>query len=1029
MGGVDAQPDHEPVPDEETQPYGDSPPVAEGSESKREAAEDNTAAAPAAPTEQSLSAYNESIEKGTCTVVAKSTCGFCLRAVSLLNSTGAQIDVFYVDKMPEGDDVRSDAMTRAEGHKTVPMIFIKGTFEGGCNEIVALETTGELYPKLGVSAPPSTCKWTTSKEERPAPMPSALFYFPHTVNIYPVRLIALQMVVICVLCIVWRHQTWAAWVALGMALDFFIRALAGASFSIAGAFAMLVSSPLKEDLRNGPPKQFATFIGFAFSLTGAMFLLNGYEITGATILGALAGPAAAEAFFDFCLGCWFFGLMTDFGIIRSNVYQVHIDQKPYVQRTLEMIDDFDTKLKDIVNVRYTEPGQPRTAADVQVKRFKSDDHVRRGFNPIRNVQISDMMMPLGMAGLALAWKKPMCGDCQHTDYNHMDSYIGSRKIWMSIAYISMAFFGLLLTLLIVKLFVYPRKIYSEIIHPVKSNGVVAFPMLLCLYSILLQADTEELADFKKALFWMGAVPLKLMLIWKCSWLVGNRTEPGVMMTPSILLPIGGCLLAAINAGLFKGYQEIAWFLFALPTVLSILLFGGTFIASIGFHWSDERLRGSIAMWSTVLHLIMIAFRALPKSPTYAGAVVENVASMDAFSKTMYWAGVTLALIFMWLAVPMGFIFRVKFDFSFWAVAFAADILAAASIMYEYSIPVSDDLHLWGDYIAVTSLVMATWINVTLLLNTLFWLTKRRWLRPNYKFGPLSFNKLSHDSLRESGAHLLRTVEGIVEQTSEDRSRARDLSRGFVGHLKLHLMVLDWHSHMEDTLLFRMIDSFHPMVTRDGYVQHDALHAMEHQATELLKKLERPDADHYELLVQARELMRDFVPFSDQHMDWEEDNLNGLLRKKLNVSIQRKLLQDIWESYASKSMEEVRGKVAETQTGWSQYDFTKMSETKSFFTGQLDRETMLDFPPKFPEEEMPLHKQHVLRVALPFLLYWLPMPIQKTRMARTLAWAVPEHAQQVGEMFYRGIPDTMWAVLATDVPEIVPRGLPGWVRRL
>eukprot|EP01061_Rhynchopus_euleeides_P047307 TRINITY_DN9431_c0_g2_i2.p1 TRINITY_DN9431_c0_g2~~TRINITY_DN9431_c0_g2_i2.p1 ORF type:complete len:1044 (+),score=348.59 TRINITY_DN9431_c0_g2_i2:364-3132(+) len=922
-------------------------------------------------------------------------------------------------------------MEKSNGYKTVPIIFIDSQFIGGCNDVVSLETSGDLYPKLGVSAPPTSIAWNTREQVRRKPMSSGLFYFPHTVNAYPVRLIALQMVAICVVCIIWREKTWAAWLALGMALDFLVRFVGGAAFSPAGALAMLASVPFKEDLRNGPPKQFATGIGLAFSVAGGLCLMNGEDIAGAVILGGLSGPAFLEAAFDFCLGCWFFGIMTKVGIVRADVYQVHIDQKPYVQRTLELIDDFSSKLKTVEMLQYREPGQPKTPADVTLKRFKGDDHQRRAFNPVRYVMIADMMMPLGIAGLALAWKKPACRDCVYTDYLPTESYSGSDLIWKVIAYISLALFSLIGLLLVAKLVRFPHKVYSEVVHPIKSNAVTALPMLICVYSILLQPDGSEMADFQKALFWIGASLLKVMLIWKCAWLVGNRGDPA-LTSPTLLLPIGGGLVASMNAAMFTGYGEIAWFLFSLPALLSILLFGGTFLAAIPFHWSDERMRSSVGMWSTVLHLIMMAFRALPKSPMNAPGstnVIADVAAFDSFSKMLFWAGVTLALVFMWLAVPMGFIFRIKFDFSYWSVAFTADILAAACVMYVYSINPNDDLHLWGEYAAAAALVTATWVNVVLFLNTLFWLAKRRWLRPMYKFGPLSFNKLSHEALRESGSHLLRTAESIVDAAGDDNLKARDLAKGLVAHLKMHLMVLDWHSHMEDTQLFRMVDSFHPMVTRDGYRQHAALHTMEHQASDLLQRLEAGGKDYSKTVKELRDLLRDFVPFSDEHMDWEEDNLNGLLRKGFNAMIQKKLLVNIWDAYMSKSMEEVRGKVAETPTEWSMYDFTKLREEQNPFKGENNRDSIMAFPPQFPPEEMPLQKQQILRVALPFILFWLPMPIQKTRFARTLAWAVPEHAQQVGEMFYRGIPDTMWAVLATDVPEIIPRGLPGWVRRV
>ena len=998
--------------------------------------------------------FTESMDTSPCVVVAKSTCGFCSRAISLLQTTGVRVDVFYIDMIAEGDKVRKAAKEEASGHSTVPIIFIKGEFVGGCNDVVDLEASGELYTKLGVSAPPKVAAWVTGKEVRKKPMDSGMFYFPHTVNAYVIRLVALQMVALCIVCIIFRDEEWAAYVALGMALDFLVRLIGGAAFSPAGALALLVSTPLKEDLRNGPPKQFATMIGLVFSLVGGLLLYFDCEIAGAVVLGCLSGPAALEGVFDFCLGCWFFGYMVKLGIVSDSVYHVHIDQKPAVQRTLDLIDDFETELKKVVPLQYREPGQPKTAADVNLKRYKSDDHVRRGFNPVKNVHISDMMMPLGVAGLALVWKKNHCFACDSDNSGAYDSYMGPKEIWHVFAFVSLVLFACIALLLVAKLVRHRKKVYAELVHPIKSNAVAALPMCICVYSILLSPGSR---DFAQALFWIGAVPLKFLLVWKCSWLVGNRGD-AELTTPSLLLPIGGCLVASMNASIWAGYAELAWFLFSLPCVLSLLLFGGTFLSSISYHWSDERMRASIGMWSTVLHLICISYAALQKLPMYdqltgrlsgyqssymymymygrsstLPSSTNMTVEMNSFSKAMYFAGVMLVLIFLWLAVPMGFIFRVKFDFTYWSVAFTADIFAAAASIYAEgsykSYLHARSLDHYARAIATGALLCATWVNVVLLLNTAFWIVKKRWLRPQYKFGPLSFNKLTHEALRESGHHLLRSAEGIVAAGTENTDAVKDLSKGLVAHLKLHLMVLDWHSHMEDTILFRMVDSFHPMVSRDGYAQHAALHKMEASAKAILTKLEDPSSDHARDILELRDLLQQMVPFSDQHMDWEEDNLNGLLRKGFNMAIQRKLLVNIWDSYMSKTMEEIRGTVTQTDTAWSHYDFTKLSAEASYYSVEKDFRELLKFPPQFPVEEIPMEKQQILRVALPFIVHWLPLPIQRTRFMRTLAWGVPEHAQQVGDMVYRGVPDTTWAVLAVDVPEMIPRGLPGWVRRV
>ena len=72
-------------------------------------------------------------------------CPFCFRAKKLLDQKGADY---------EEHDVNSDATARARmferanGRRTVPQIFVGGTHVGGCDELYALERSGELDPLL-----------------------------------------------------------------------------------------------------------------------------------------------------------------------------------------------------------------------------------------------------------------------------------------------------------------------------------------------------------------------------------------------------------------------------------------------------------------------------------------------------------------------------------------------------------------------------------------------------------------------------------------------------------------------------------------------------------------------------------------------------------------------------------------------------------------------------------------------------------------------------------------------------------------
>ena len=41
--------------------------------------------------------------------------------------------------------------------------------------------------------------------------------------------------------------------------------------------------------------------------------------------------------------------------------------------------------------------------------------------------------------------------------------------------------------------------------------------------------------------------------------------------------------------------------------------------------------------------------------------------------------------------------------------------------------------------------------------------------------------------------------------------------------------------------------------------------------------------------------------------------------------------------------------------------------------------------------------------------------------------MPERAHELGHIIYRGVDSVLWAYLSSEVPEIIPRGLPGYKR--
>lgn len=68
-------------------------------------------------------------------------CPYCMRAKALLRSKGVTFEEIDVTDDPA---LRAKMVKLSGGRRTVPEIFINGEIIGGCDELYALERSGEL---------------------------------------------------------------------------------------------------------------------------------------------------------------------------------------------------------------------------------------------------------------------------------------------------------------------------------------------------------------------------------------------------------------------------------------------------------------------------------------------------------------------------------------------------------------------------------------------------------------------------------------------------------------------------------------------------------------------------------------------------------------------------------------------------------------------------------------------------------------------------------------------------------------------
>lgn len=78
-------------------------------------------------------------------IYSKDWCPYCVRAKRLLTETGADMVEYPVDR---GGDKRGEMIQRAGGRTTVPQIFIDGRHIGGCDDLFALQSSGQLAELL-----------------------------------------------------------------------------------------------------------------------------------------------------------------------------------------------------------------------------------------------------------------------------------------------------------------------------------------------------------------------------------------------------------------------------------------------------------------------------------------------------------------------------------------------------------------------------------------------------------------------------------------------------------------------------------------------------------------------------------------------------------------------------------------------------------------------------------------------------------------------------------------------------------------
>lgn len=400
------------------------------------------------------------ILKHAVVMFSKTWCPFCRDSKDFLgNQIGVHVYVIEVDQHPEGAKIHS-YMKEKTKQTSVPVIYIKGLFIGGCNDVKALHEKGELERETLAGLINRQRSMDTEKLETAKLVPverslavNAPFLFPHTVNNYVIRLTGLQVFLLSTLSAIFFEETWGRFLAVGLLVDFCIRLVAGGSVSPLGMIGTLLSSPFKPQFKPGPPKQFAAFCGVFFSLMSVIFYFvefENHEYIGMAFMVGLACAAGLEGFANFCLGCLFFGWGIKFGLIPDYVYRIHTATR---QETSDSWDYMYTKSNAPAPVKVdTDPSNP-----ISLKyKIKTDEWTKDDFDPIRNMQVSYFGMPLAITGLSVAFK--IAGDWSER-FGPLNRDIIVPDAWFHVpACIGVFVFVTMLLLYSARLVMYPHKV-------------------------------------------------------------------------------------------------------------------------------------------------------------------------------------------------------------------------------------------------------------------------------------------------------------------------------------------------------------------------------------------------------------------------------------------------------------------------------------------------------------------------------------------------------------------------------------------
>eukprot|EP00007_Cunea_sp_BSH-02190019_P003588 CAMPEP_0174232874 /NCGR_PEP_ID=MMETSP0417-20130205/3048_1 /TAXON_ID=242541 /ORGANISM="Mayorella sp, Strain BSH-02190019" /LENGTH=762 /DNA_ID=CAMNT_0015310993 /DNA_START=63 /DNA_END=2348 /DNA_ORIENTATION=- len=684
------------------------------------------------------------------------------------------------------------------------------------------------------------------------------FQFPYVVNEWPIRLNGLIVCSIAVLGIVFRDEEAMQWVVAGLCVDFLAKIVWGGSATIAPAFGIVFTKWLPVRLTPGSPKQFAGLCGFFFTfLATLLFFAAESPIAASVVLGLLAAASFLEAVFNLCAACLMMGFAIQFGLIDAN-HTAKCDE--FLEETDRMFRErvqtsYPRHNREILVYKLNKDGEP-TRVDLRYKQ-KSDEDRWGDFHPIKHVMISDQGMSMGVAAIAAVWKISSLLD------------ESPRALWITLAIIAASLWGIQTLLYLIKLVIYPKKVYKEWMHPDLSNMFAGLPINLLLFAFLAVGESDVCVQI---LFWSGAPLSALFAILALGNWFGS-SQYYEMMSPSWVIPVVGPLLAALVGPSVPDVDlsNAIWLFFGLPALLGLTLFVLNFR-----RWALE------PPVTDLQEILLFALLAVPSVMTMA--LPGLTGGFGAASYVTFSISVAMAIWFLWLAVWHNK-FSAPADRNYWVLVFSVSAYAGACYTY-YQLA---DPSVLGQIWAYSANFVASYACIVVTLHSLRLMIWRKYYVPADKWGPLSFMKLTHYAYKEA-------LDDLTEMAGTlDADNANEFANTLEGLVLMHHS----HAHYEDEILFKDYDGYIP-----GFQDEIGIES-EHQAADsgldaLAAKIEALRSGGSTAGIE--EQLAAIVPVLTDHLENEERNLIAYPRKYVARKTHKRLIR---ESFRARPIEEWR----------------------------------------------------------------------------------------------------------------------------